>query len=308
MFGCIADAGCTALARVPANRHDHIKRVLDNGAHGVVVPMVNTRQEAEAAVAAMLYPPHGNRSLGGSVHALNFQASPADYYAKANNEILIVLQCEHPMAIDNAEQVYSVPGIDAVFIGPNDLAANMRTPDGKNPSAEEQAEAHRRLLAACKKIGVPAGIHCYPAEEAKKRIEEGWQFLAVGSELRMMMDSAGAIIRNIGLNAQGELARYESHYWRDTLLFAPEVKKTSLFLKASLLRSDPRDYVTGTNEGDISMITRACLLSIVTVLTVGTLPAGEPPASAIGMIRDLRMSLQARRVVQTEIRCYATTN
>ncbi|NBO93518.1 MAG: 2-dehydro-3-deoxyglucarate aldolase [Planctomycetia bacterium] len=208
MFGCIADAGCTALARVPANRHDHIKRVLDNGAHGVVVPMVNTRQEAEAAVAAMLYPPHGNRSLGGSVHALNFQASPADYYAKANNEILIVLQCEHPMAIDNAEQVYSVPGIDAVFIGPNDLAANMRTPDGKNPSAEEQAEAHRRLLAACKKIGVPAGIHCYSAEEAKKRIEEGWQFLAVGSELRMMMDSAGAIIRNIGLNAQGELARY----------------------------------------------------------------------------------------------------
>src|SRR5436305_10735931 len=62
MFGAIADAGCTALARVPGNRHDHIKRVLDNGAMGVVVPMVNSRQEAEAAVSACLYPPTGDRS------------------------------------------------------------------------------------------------------------------------------------------------------------------------------------------------------------------------------------------------------
>src|SRR5438045_864381 len=82
MFATIADAGCTALARVPANRHDYIKRVLDNGAHGVVVPMVNSREEAEHAVAAMLYPPAGNRSVGGSVHALNFGASANDYYAR----------------------------------------------------------------------------------------------------------------------------------------------------------------------------------------------------------------------------------
>src|SRR6059058_845645 len=68
MFGTIADAGCTALARVPANRHDHIKRVLDNGAHGVVVPMVNSRQEAESAVSACLYPPFGTRSVGGNAH------------------------------------------------------------------------------------------------------------------------------------------------------------------------------------------------------------------------------------------------
>src|ERR1700736_2423798 len=75
MFASIADAGCVALARVPSGRHDHIKRVLDNGAHGVVVPMVNSRQEAQEAVAAALYPPTGNRSVGGSVHALNFQAT-----------------------------------------------------------------------------------------------------------------------------------------------------------------------------------------------------------------------------------------
>src|SRR5881628_1041606 len=90
MFASIADAGCTALARVPANRHDHIKRVLDNGAMGVVVPMVNSRAEAEAAVSAMLYPPAGSRSVGGSVHALNFDTTAPDYYTHANEELLIV--------------------------------------------------------------------------------------------------------------------------------------------------------------------------------------------------------------------------
>src|SRR6202011_1584585 len=85
MFASIADAGCTALARVPANRHDHIKRVLDNGAHGIVVPMVNSRAEAQAAVAAALYPPIGNRSVGGSQHALNFAATANDYYARADD-------------------------------------------------------------------------------------------------------------------------------------------------------------------------------------------------------------------------------
>src|ERR1700747_763481 len=90
LFGSIADAGCTALARVPSNRHDHIKRVLDNGAHGIVVPMVHSREEAQAAVTAALYPPAGNRSVGGSVHALNFDTHAADYFAHANDEVLVV--------------------------------------------------------------------------------------------------------------------------------------------------------------------------------------------------------------------------
>src|SRR6266404_844505 len=100
MFGCIADADCVPLARVPANRHDHIKRVLDNGAHGIVVPMVNTREEALAAVAAAKYPPVGNRSVGGSVHALNFDTTANEYYTRANDEVLVVLQCEHITAVE----------------------------------------------------------------------------------------------------------------------------------------------------------------------------------------------------------------
>src|SRR5712691_515426 len=195
IFASVADAGCLALARVPANRHDHIKRVLDNGAHGIVVPMVNSREEAQAAVAAALYPPVGNRSVGGAVHALTFDATAGDYYAHANEELLIVLQCEHIKAVEDADAIFSVPGIDAIFVGPNDLAASMRSKDGKPPSAEATSQAMKHILATCKKHKVPAGLHCYNPEEARARIEEGWQFIAIGSELRMMMDAAGDIVR-----------------------------------------------------------------------------------------------------------------
>jgi 4-hydroxy-2-oxoheptanedioate aldolase len=208
LFASIADAGCVALARVPANRHDHIKRVLDNGAHGVVVPMVNSRQEALDAVAAMKYPPAGTRSVGGSVHALNFQATPAEYYARANDELLTVLQCEHIRAVEDADAIFSVPGIDAIFVGPNDLAASMRSPDGKPPSGEAMTQALRHVLATCQKHRVPAGLHCYGPDEARARIEEGWQFLAVGSELRLLLDAAGDVVKRLGLGRQGEMARY----------------------------------------------------------------------------------------------------
>src|SRR3989441_6805903 len=146
MFAAIADGGCIALARVPSNRHDHIKRVLDNGAHGIVVPMVNSRQEALAAVAAAKYPPVGNRSVGGSVHALNFGGTANDYYARANDEILVVLQCEHIEAVRDANEIFSVPGIDAIFVGPNDLAASMRGKDGRPPSGEESTQVLKQIL------------------------------------------------------------------------------------------------------------------------------------------------------------------
>lgn len=208
MFAAIADSDCVPLARVPANRHDHIKRVLDNGAMGVVVPMVNSRAEAEEAVAACLYPPRGNRSVGGSVHALNFKTSSADYFAHADDELLVVLQCEHIEAVERAEEIFSVPGIDAIFVGPNDLAYSMRGKDKKPPSAEATNQALKHILAACKKHGVPAGIHCYNVEETKARSAEGWQFLAIGSELRMMLDGAGNIVRGLGTDQQTESAKY----------------------------------------------------------------------------------------------------
>lgn len=209
MFASIADAGCVALARVPSNRHDHIKRVLDNGAMGVVVPMVNSREEAQAAVEACLYPPWGNRSVGGSVHALNFGTTAADYYAHANEQLLIVLQCEHIKAVEDADKIFSVPGIDAIFVGPNDLAASMRGKDGKPPSAEATIQANKHILATCKKYKVAAGYHCATAEEALHRIDEGWQFLAIGSELKFMLHGASEVIDKVSRGqGKAEMAKY----------------------------------------------------------------------------------------------------
>lgn len=209
MIGAIADAGCVPLVRVPANRHDHIKRALDNGAFGVVVPMVNSREEAEQAVSAMLYPPTGTRSVGGNLHALNFAGTPAEYFKNANGELLVVLQCEHIQAVRDADQIFSVKGIDAIFVGPNDLAASMRSADGKPPGAEEFSAALADILAACKRHGVAAGIHCMNPLEAKTRIQEGWQFIAINSELKMMMEGVANTLKEIDYSTStAESAKY----------------------------------------------------------------------------------------------------
>ncbi|MBA4191548.1 MAG: 2-dehydro-3-deoxyglucarate aldolase [Planctomycetaceae bacterium] len=209
IMGAIADSGtaCVPLVRVPSGRHDHIKRVLDNGGYGIVVPMVMNRQEAQDAVAACLYPPRGNRSVGGSVHALNFGVTPAEYYAKVDDEILIVLQCEHIDAVRNFDEIYSVPGIDAVFVGPNDLMASMRDATGKPPSPEVFKQALADILAGCKRNKVAAGIHTFSVEEAKQRIADGWQFIAINSELRFMTDGAKAVIDALGKSG-ADVAKY----------------------------------------------------------------------------------------------------
>ena len=96
--------------------------------------MVNTVEQAQTAIAAAKYPPEGNRSVGGGMHALNFAATTGEYYEQANDEILVVLQTETPAGVDNAEAIYRLPGCDAIFVGPNDLRFNMRTADGAKPS------------------------------------------------------------------------------------------------------------------------------------------------------------------------------
>ena len=207
MFASIADAGCMPLARVPANRHDHIKRVLDNGAFGIVVPMVNSRQEALDAVAATKYPPVGNRSVGGSVHGLNFRGRPTITTPTPTTSCWSSCSASTSRR-SNADEIFSVPGIDAIFVGPNDLAASMRGPDGRPPSEAETAKAMKHILATCKKYKVAAGVHCFSAAEVVQRIEEGWQFLAINSELKMMMDGATAILDAVGIRKKGDLAKY----------------------------------------------------------------------------------------------------
>ncbi|WP_417848308.1 HpcH/HpaI aldolase family protein [Thalassoglobus sp.] len=209
LIGAIADAGCVPLVRVPEGRHDHIKRVLDAGAHGIIVPMVNTVEQAKVAIAAAKYPPQGNRSVGGATHALNFDATAGDYYKYANDEILVILQTESPEGVDNAEEIYALEGVDAIFVGPNDLRAQMRTPDGTDPTVEEFEAMLARIVATGKKTGTPVGLHVQTVDDVNQRVAEGWQFIALGSDLKMLVTQAQELIS--GLNPSEEasdLARY----------------------------------------------------------------------------------------------------
>ena len=208
MFAAISDAGCVPLARVPRGDHDLIKRVLDGGAWGIVVPMVNTVEQAKLAIAAAKYPPEGNRSIGGSIPAQNFQTATGEYYKRANDEILVILQTESPEGVENAEEIYSLPGVDAIFVGPNDLLWQMKTTNGPEPTPQEFEAMLQRVLAAGKKTGTPVGIHCFSVEEVQHRISEGWQFLALQSELKMMVSKAQELVEQLGLATAADLARY----------------------------------------------------------------------------------------------------
>jgi 4-hydroxy-2-oxoheptanedioate aldolase len=207
-FGLIAAGGAAPLARIASNSMENIKRVLDNGGWGVVVPMVNTRAEAEAVVAASRYHPLGERSVGGMLHAANFDTDPATYYAKANDEVVVIVQIEHVKGVENADAILSVPGIDAFFVGPNDLLSSM----GRKPefdSAEPQfVDALKHLVATGKKHGVAPGIHTADPAMAKRRIEEGFRFIAVSSEVGMMLGKAKEFTTALGLGGAKTVAKY----------------------------------------------------------------------------------------------------
>jgi len=208
-FAIIAAAGRVPLARVPWNTGENIKRVLDTGAWGIVVPMVNSRAEAEAAVAAARYAPQGARSIGGQLHAANFDTDPATYYTRANEEILVVLMAEHVRGIAAMDEILSVPGIDVVFIGPNDLHNSMGKPPSFESNDKEFVDAVNHVFEMARKHGVAPGIHVVDAEAARRRIAQGFQFIAVGSEAGLMLSKAQEVMRTLGLaTGKGTVAKY----------------------------------------------------------------------------------------------------
>lgn len=189
MFSAMAASATAPMVRIPWNNGENFKRVLDAGAWGVVVPMVNSREEAEQAVSASRYAPQGSRSVGGGRFPMSFQTGAEDYFRNANDNVLVVLQIEHIKGVENADAILSVPGVDACFIGPNDLAASMGLGLGVPLESDQPAlvEAIAEIRNACVRNGVSPGIHCSGAGGVNQRIAEGFQFCALASELRYML-------------------------------------------------------------------------------------------------------------------------
>ncbi|MDH7570565.1 MAG: aldolase/citrate lyase family protein [Armatimonadota bacterium] len=194
MFQSIAAAGSIPLVRVPWNTPENVKRVLDCGAWGIVFPMQNSRAEVEQAVAAVKYPPAGFRSVGGYLHAFSFATEPGVYYQRANEETLVVVQAEHIRAVERADEILSVPGIDAVFIGPQDLTASMGLPPSPDCADPRVAEAVEHVRATAVKHGVAPGIHVMSPEAVQQRVAEGFRFIALASDQRFMVSAARAAL------------------------------------------------------------------------------------------------------------------
>lgn len=182
------------LIRVPWKHPVYCKRALDAGAYGLFIPSVNTREEAEIIVGGMKYPPLGYRGLGGT---RRFLYGGADYVRHANDEILVILMIETAEGVRNAEEILSVPGVDACFVGPNDLAASMGLEPSLDPSAPEYQEAIGSILRACKKYGVAPGLHTPSADRCADRIEEGWLLNAIGSDGTYMAEAAAASVGRV---------------------------------------------------------------------------------------------------------------
>jgi 4-hydroxy-2-oxoheptanedioate aldolase len=142
------------------------------------------------------------------MHSLNFDTDSGEYFKRANDEIMVVLQTESPTGVANAEEIYSLPGVDAIFVGPVDLRAQMRKPDGTEATDDEFEAMIQRVIATGKKTGTPTGMHVMDPQTAMRRAEQGMQFIAIGSELRMMTEKATETLKVIGQGDRKEIVKY----------------------------------------------------------------------------------------------------
>jgi 2-keto-3-deoxy-L-rhamnonate aldolase RhmA len=181
--------GITPLVRLTSNDSNQIKRVMDAGAHGIVVPMVNTVEQARTAVAATRYAPKGTRGVG-LARAQKYGNSFEDYLEWQKDNPVVIVQIEHIEAIEVLEDILTVPGVDGFIIGPYDLSCSMGIPgDFKN---SKFIETMHYICETGKKLGCSAGLHIVEPDTKllKSTIEEGYTFIAYSVDIRMLDISA----------------------------------------------------------------------------------------------------------------------
>ncbi len=187
MLPAISTTDVTPLVRVPWNEPYEIMKVLDAGAYGVIVPMINNRVEAAQAVDACRYPPDGHRSFGPIRAALYGRGG---YAKNANSHIACLAMIETAEGIANLEEIVTTPGLDGIYIGPADLALALGLPPTGDQPQEEHLEVVKRILGACRTHGIAAGIHTSSLEYTQKYLELGFHFVTLGSESGHMMKNA----------------------------------------------------------------------------------------------------------------------
>jgi 2-dehydro-3-deoxyglucarate aldolase/4-hydroxy-2-oxoheptanedioate aldolase len=175
------------VVRVPSHDPVWITKVLDLGVDGLIVPQVNTAEEAAAVVRAAKYPPQGARSVG-LARAHGYGATFAEYVRTANENTAIIIQTEHINAVQNIDSILEIPGLDAAFIGPFDLSASLNK-TGQITDSEVQA-AIDKVRTAAQSRRFPLGIFAPTLERAQQALADGYTLLAVSADISLLTTSA----------------------------------------------------------------------------------------------------------------------
>jgi 2-dehydro-3-deoxyglucarate aldolase len=194
-------AGVVPLVRVGRNDSLLIKQAMDAGAHGVIVPMVNSAQEAQDAVEAAYYPPRGRRGVGLSRaqrYGMDFQA----YVERMSSQTVVIVQIEHIEAVEHLREIVRTPGVDGFLVGPYDLSGSLGCPgDWNDPSVKEALE---QVEAVIQEDIVPAGFHVVHSDrsELESRVQSGYRIIAYGDDLvwlaEKVREEAGVAINLLG--------------------------------------------------------------------------------------------------------------
>ena len=187
MLQAISTTDTVPITRVPWLEPGIIMKSLDAGAYGIICPMINTREDAEALVGACRYAPQGHRSFG-PVRALMYAG--ADYPQHANDTVVAIAMIETQEALFNLEEILSVPGLDGIYIGPSDLALSLGGTPKPDQTDPKVVEAINHILAAAKRHGVVPGIHCGSPAYATRMVEQGFQLVTILSDNLLMATAA----------------------------------------------------------------------------------------------------------------------
>lgn len=192
MLQAISATPATPLVRVPDLDPARIMHLLDAGAYGIICPMISTPEQAAALVSACRYPPTGTRSFGPS-RGLLFGGS--DYVAKANETVMAIPMIETAEAVERIDEILGVDGIDMLYLGPNDLAFEL---DGHVGAARPHSEAAlMHVLSTAKSRGIPVGIFCGSAEEARTRAAEGYHLVTPANDFAHLTKSVQAAVQKL---------------------------------------------------------------------------------------------------------------
>ena len=185
MLTAISTTAVTPLVRVPWNEPSMIMKVLDAGAYGVIVPMVSNRAEAERAVAACRYPPAGIRSNGPNRAMLY---GGADYQKHADSEMLCIAMIETAEGIGKMDEIISTPGLDAVYVGPTDLALSLGLPPVMDNDDPKHVATVNKILETCRKHKVAAAMHTMSAKYTQRYIDQGFNMVMLVNDRAAMMN------------------------------------------------------------------------------------------------------------------------